>query len=508
MKAGELMFISDGMESLKIDQEAIHHYGIPSLALMEQAALAVVAYIETLSVHNVLILCGPGNNGADGFAISRILYSRGYHVHIVCPCDDKNMSEDEFIQYRAAHYLGLTIRSKLDADILKEADLVVDALFGVGLSRNIEGEYKALIDMVNNHDVLVIGVDIASGVHSGSGNIMGCAMRCDTTISFTTRKFGHLWYPGHDYCGKVIIASIGIPKKIIEANCKACDIDHVIAYQHLPKRSDDSHKGTYGKVLCIGGSDEMRGAILMSVDAALHSGCGIVCAAIPSSIHALMNELPEAMSIALPQKDGFIDALAADILEKRMNHYDVVSIGNGMGRTSGTSIILNMLLKKQKDIVIDGDALYMLKDCLELLKEHEGSVIITPHYMEFSRLMHVSLHEIENDPLAYGMKFHKEYPNVTLVLKGTHTMIFDADRIYINHTGSHALAKGGSGDVLCGIIASLLAQSHNACSAAICAVYLMGRSSDILCEKKSPYALHASDVIEGLHDAFKELSQN
>lgn len=501
-------------EMRAMDQKAIHEYGIPSVVLMEHAALAIMDYMrEHISKNdNIVILCGPGNNGGDGFALARLLVQEEYEkVKIQCNVPFEKMSDDEKTYAKIADMYHIPIINSKDMEVIKpmleEADVIVDALFGTGLSRNIEGFYSDLISCVNELHKYVISVDIASGIHGDSGKVMQCAIQSTVTITFECLKKGQVLYPGSQYSGKLIVKKISIPS-VVKQHIKQPIIllDDNIVKDFLPKRTGHSHKGSYGKVLMIGGSKSMHGAITLAAKAALHSGVGTLTLFLPDCISSIISmKLEESMILSAPSNDGYFDEHAIPYLKEHLDAYDIVVIGNGMGRNEVSKGLVKAVLESNLPCILDGDAIYEAGKMVSLF-QRQAVTILTPHVKEMSYLCNCKVNEITEDPLRYVHEFVEHYPQVTLALKDQHTIICDRKYTYMNTAGNHALAKGGSGDVLCGILAGLFAQGKDALKASAAAVYIHASCADELIKELDAYSIQPKDVINKLSHIYKKIN--
>lgn len=483
----------------QIDALASTRYHIPSLILMEHAGSAVVNH---LCQHNYdkdtsfLVVCGNGNNGGDGFVIARLLFQRGYHCEVVMAGNRDHLTKD------AAQNLAIIESLSIDVmDALPDAyfDIVIDCLLGTGLSRTIEGHYRDVVEGINAYKrqgSTIISVDIPSGIDSDNGSIHGVAVKADVTYTMQCGKCGMYVNEGRIYSNQIHVLDIAIPQTLI-AECES-EIELLEKAQMpalLPKRSIHSNKGTYGKLLCIGGSRGMSGAISMAAESALRCGCGLLTCAIPSSIHAIVAQnIWESMSVVLPEEDGFISEDALPILQETIDRMSTILIGCGLGRQKSAEKIVKMLLESEKPLLIDADGLVALKPHLPLC-ETRKDLIITPHVKEFADLMGVHVKEVAKNCYSLVRSFSERYPGVVLVLKSETTLIATSGKCYVNTYGNNGLAVGGSGDVLAGIIAGLYAQCKNALQAATLGVFLHAYSADLLLEKKSVYSITPQDII-------------
>lgn len=484
----------------EMDAIASQEYQIPLLLLMDSAARALMDKIMELKVTRPLIICGSGNNGGDGFALASLLKRFTVIEPTIIFCSEANLLSDEARTYfemcQAMHLRQLNQPGMEDLHFaLKKSDLVVDCLLGSGCSRNVEGYYYDVIETINEADVHVLSCDIASGLHADSGKIMAIAIRAKWTVTFEYLKPAHYLGEAALYSGKVSVAKIGIPKGIamrLKPEMELLEANKMVHF--LPVRYKDSNKATYGKVLVIGGSQGMSGALKLCVKACLKMGCGLVTYATVESLMPVMSEIDEAMSIALSEIDGHIDSYDLNQLLMKAEKMDVIAVGCGLGRSHDSVRLIEALLKLEKPMVIDADGLWALCELKEQLKIHQAPLILTPHLIEFMRLCNCEKADMLENYYSYAKAFVKEYP-VTLVLKGMHTLIMNKDKIKVSSAGNNGLSKGGSGDVLCGMITGLLAQKLSALNAASLGVYLHGSCADSLKEKIGVYAMQPSDVI-------------
>lgn len=486
-----------------IDHEATSRFLIPSLILMEHAAHGVfMAMQEWIKKEDVIVIvCGSGNNGGDGFALARMLYLSGYQVALHIVGNKKHFTIDAEKNYNACMALHIPLTKDY-----KHATVIVDCLFGTGLSRNVEGKYKDVIASMNASKAMVVSMDIPSGVSCDDGKVLGVAVRADYTYTMQCGKLGLYVYPGREYSGKVRVLDILIPKVLVEE----CESQKYLMMkeemqQLLPKRKMHSHKGTYGKVVCIGGSKGMNGAISMAALSAMKSGCGMITCAVPECIsHSVSQVVLESMSIALSDTEGHFSKAAAKELKEKIHLYDVALIGCGIGRSNEIEAMMKMLLDKEIPLVIDADALYAYRPYMNEYA-HRKNVILTPHLKEFVALTGNSMENVVNDSVACVEAFTKAYPEITLVLKSETTIIAKGEQMYVNTYGNNGLAKGGSGDVLAGIITGMYAQLKDPLIAAALGVFLHAYSADEIVKDKSEDTLCPSDIIQGLEHLLHHL---
>jgi len=500
-----------------VDKGATERFGIPSILLMEHAAQSVFDHLEAEHKdEDIAIVCGPGNNGGDGLALARLVKvftKRRMTVWMLASYE--KLTTDGKTYYDICKRMGIEITLVQDAhkdEMIKEFNkhsLIVDALFGTGLSRPIEGRYKEIIAAINESNAKVVSIDIPSGIDGMSGKVQGIAIHADTTITFMAPKVGLFLYPALLYTGEIKVANIGIPYELIdEAPSQIFSIEEEEMASLLPKRPIRSNKGSFGKVLTIGGSLGMAGAISLTSLAAYRTGCGTVTTAVPCCIIEIMQQkLTEVMALSMPQADGFFAEEAAMKIEEQLNKYQVIGIGPGMGRMPAGIDILQVVLKSDKPCVIDADALFNLPQLITSLKERKAPTILTPHPGEMARITGKTVEEILDDPIRYAKEFAMTW-GVILVLKIEKTVIADhKGNIYINRCGNSGLAKGGSGDTLTGILAGLLAQHLTPIDSARLGVYLQTKAADHAKEELSQYSYLPSDTINYLGYVFNELKK-
>ncbi|MDY2698908.1 MAG: NAD(P)H-hydrate dehydratase [Lachnospiraceae bacterium] len=497
-----MKYIVKSREMKAYDEDTINRIGIPSVVLMERAALAVVEELVKSEYHHkrVLIVAGCGNNGGDGLAIGRLLALRGYDVTFCLVGSPEKMTDEAKRQMNIIQNLGFSIQSKLKN---QEYDMVIDALLGIGLSRDVSGEYLEWIQQINlyrSRGACVYSVDIPSGICADNGKVMGDAVHADFTVTFGFAKRGHLFYPGKEYTGKLVVSDIGITEKSFEigepsAFCyERKDLSWLIPY-----RRPDGNKGTFGKVLLVAGSRDMSGACVLCGNSILRSGAGMV--KMISDIcnrEILQQTLPEAMLYSYEEKPD----------EKRvrdsLSWCDVVVVGPGIGTGENAYAIMKLLLENQKlPMIIDADGLNLISEHEELenlaAMREKGKTIMTPHPGELVRLMHTSMEEYKKNREKLAGDLAEKFGCV-VVAKDAVTLVVQCNqnKLYINTSGNDAMATAGSGDVLAGIIGGLTAQGMHPFEAACIGVYLHGIAGENASVKNGKYGVTSSDIIKEL----------
>ncbi|ACI20172.1 YjeF family protein [Thermodesulfovibrio yellowstonii DSM 11347] len=506
-----IMKIVTSHEMAEIDKLTIDYYGIPSTVLMERAALSIVKHVLKFNPENLIILAGPGNNGGDGIACGRILKNKVKNIKIFQLFPEEKLSEDCKLQLSVAKKFGIPIVVGYpDNDQIDKADLIIDAIFGTGLKREIEGKVAEFIEILNSFKKLTVAVDIPSGVSSDTGEILGAAIKANLTVTFGLPKRGHLLYPGKDYTGELFIEDIGFPEELTNnENLKISLIEREFALSLMPPRPKYSHKTRYGHVFVIAGSTGKTGAAMMTAKAALRAGSGLVTMAVPAALKVVFqSKVLEEMILPLPCTMNTLSKQALpEIMDFVKEKANSIAFGPGVGVNEDIEIILReLILNSSCPIVIDADGLTVLSKILNVLKDAHSEIVLTPHPGELSRLINIPVKDIEKQRIDIAQKVAQEL-NVIIVLKGVPTVIAEPQgRVYLNTTGNPGMATGGSGDVLTGIIASLIGQGLSPLYASVFGVYIHGLSGDIASRRKGFHGLIAGDIIETLPEAFIELT--
>lgn len=506
-----MKYVVTAAEMQSADQYTSEKLGLPSMVLMERAALAVAdeicrrfAPVRGKIRTRVCIACGSGNNGGDGFALGRILNERGFSVHFFMAEEARHVSEANGIQRKILENLGLAVSTGQPID---EYDIIVDALFGTGLHREITGAYRRLIERLNGMTGYKVAVDIPSGIHADDGSVLGCAFFADLTVTFAFEKWGQLLYPGKEYCKETICADIGIPEVSL---CERPPFGRRLTAGDMPDcippRKNDSHKGTYKKAGVIAGSKQMGGAAILCGKAAMKTGVGYTkIITEQSNREPLLTVLPEAL-LYLYQTDDFPMEQLADC--------SAIAVGPGIGTDrEGEALLEGALETYDASLVVDADAVNLLAqrdDLKEALKryvkkaEKKGNVVVlTPHKKEFSRLTGISMDEGPVQWHKTALETAKAYGAV-LVLKDAATRVYTPEgTVYVNTTGNPGMSTAGSGDVLTGILCGLLAQAKEKTLAVAAGVYLHGQCGDYAAKTGNPYAMTAADLADALNYVLK-----
>lgn len=475
-----------------VEAHAINDNGVPSLILMENAARGAADEIIALKPKTVAVLASSGNNGGDGLAVARLLMAAGISVSVFFTGDIQRATLDCSTNLGILKAFGAALKHISDASELDltSYDIVVDALIGTGLKQRLSDKYIAIVNKINEQARYVVSIDCPTGVNSDNGRIQGAAVKADLTVTFHLPKCGLMLYPAYAQLGRLAVKHIGIP--YTENNSTAFTLDKADARALLPERSQSSHKGTYGKVLFVSGSELMAGAAIMNVKAAYRVGAGLVNVCTKQNVISVLHTtIPEAVTsldidLALAQKPT------------------AAAIGSGIGKEA-KSLVVKMLTECTSPLVIDADAINIIAENKELLSLLKPNMILTPHLKEMSRLIDKDTSVISEDMINIAQSFASEY-NVTLILKNAHSVIAAPNKdICINTTGCSAMSKGGSGDTLTGAIAGLLSQGLSCYDAACLGAYLCGKAGELCADKYTQYGVMATECADALPEAIAEL---
>lgn len=505
-----MRYLLSAREMKEWDGNTINQYHMPAMVLMERAALEVIETMKAkkLDLSEVLVFCGTGNNGGDGIAIARLLFLEGSNVTIYLPGDKSRLTTETKEQIAIAESYGIKTDTTLQE---KPYTVIVDALFGIGLTRKISGAYKEALLAVGalawgkdrRKAIPVVAVDMPSGIHSDTGAVMGAALKADLTVTFGGQKLGQLLYPGAEYCGKCVVADIGITEESLPRIPSGYTYEEK-DLKRLPKRAPRGNKGTFGKVLVIAGSRDMGGAAYLSAMSAFRMGAGMVRIYTDrANREMLLTMLPEAILTTYEQEKF-------EELSVCMDWADVVIFGPGIGtNTCSKKLFFETLLhlsKKQLPCVMDADALNLFSEM-----EFSGSenlqmdfpVVMTPHLGEMSRLTGKKVEEIKDSLIETAVRYAKE-KKVVLVLKDARTVVsWGEDCFYLNSSGNSGMATAGSGDVLAGCIGALIGQGLDFSEAARLGVFIHGLGGDLAAKEKGKAAMMAGDIICGMESVRK-----
>lgn len=507
------MKLTTAAEMRELDRRAIEGRGIPGLALMEAAGGAATHAVRELLPDAgrgpVVIVAGKGNNGGDGFVVTRLLYDAGVPVEVCLLTTASNLSGDAAVNCNRCLKLGVTVHQEATPALLQSrlatASVIVDAALGTGLSGQVRGLALAAIEAINASTAPVVAVDIPSGIDADTGAILGAAVRADVTVTFGLSKIGMHQFPGREYCGQVRVADIGIPSDLVaEANLRANLTEASDAAAMLPPRPLYMHKGVAGRLLVVAGSVGMTGAATLASLAAMRSGVGLVYLACPESLNDILEvKCTEVMTQPLPETDARSLAAAAEgPLLDLADEMDAVVIGPGLSQHPETAeVIRSLALAAKVPLVIDADGLNAFADRADELAARAAPTVMTPHPGEMSRLTGLSTDEIADDRCV-AARMLATVADAVVVLKGAGTVIAAPDgEVWINPTGNQGLASGGAGDVLAGMVGALLAGGSDALPAAVAGAWYHGRAADEAASGDGR-GLIASDLLAALSLVF------
>lgn len=497
-----MRYIVTSQEMKEYDSYTIEQIGIPSLLLMERAAMEMATILKkkVSPGMRVIVFAGTGNNGGDALAVGRLLSQKGAKVDFYMPGEMSKCTLETRKQIKILENSGFSIHNKLENS---EYDIVIDGLFGIGLKREIEGVFLQAVEEINElkeKGAFVAAVDIPSGISADTGEIFGEAVRADVTVTFGYAKAGHYLYPGREYAGELLVRDIGLSRDaLLKLNPSYFTFSEKEIEELLPERNPAGNKGTFGKVLVFAGSVNMCGAALLCAKGVLRAGAGMVKIITPEENRIILQTaLPEAMLCTYGKRPD------TKALEEAADWADVLVCGPGIGRSDQAAFLLKQMLSfKDKFLVLDADALNLVSERNELkeavLACEKNHIIMTPHPGEFVRLGGLTMEEYLSDRSSALKNLAEEYGCV-IVGKDAVTMVASVDygMLYMNTTGNDGMATAGSGDVLAGVIGGLWAQGMAAFSAACTGVLIHGAAGDRAAELKGHYGMTASDIVEVL----------
>lgn len=523
------MKVLTGAEIARIDRLTTERYGVPSLTLMENAGRAVVEFLAErfapLDPHCVAVLCGRGNNGGDGLVVARLLREKGLKPRVYLFADPQSLKGDAAVNLERLAKTGAPEVVQNDAawqrlkPELAETSLLIDALLGTGVTRPLEGLLLAVVRDLRSAAprARVISVDLPSGVSADRGELIGECVRADFTVALTAPKRAHVFPPASECAGEWTVKPIGTPPELVENDAElflSLTTAEDVAWLARPRRPD-SHKGDFGHVLLLAGSIGKTGAAALAAKAALRAGAGLVTVATPESALPIIASLGmEFMTEALPETEaGALSLKALDYgkLDKLVEGKSVLAVGPGIGACPETAELVRTVVNKYNvPMVVDADGLNAFAGCMKSLRAERRVRVLTPHPGEMARLTGQSTAEIQRRRLEAAREFVRAY-NVTLVLKGFCSLIAAPDgAVSVNPTGNPGMATGGTGDILMGLAAGLLAQHTGRPPAEVAraAVYLHGLAGDLAARELGQASLIAGDLLDALPRAFRAVKSD
>ena len=511
------MYLVTAREMQDMDRKTIESFGLPGLVLMENAGRgATRMLLETfpdIQSKTVGIMAGKGNNGGDGFVIARYLHQYGAEVTVYLLSTIEKTKGDAETNLRLLSPMGIPVIELPDPSHfdrnrrrLDDQDIWVDAILGTGLASDVNGFFKDVIDFLNNSGRPVFSVDIPSGLNSDTGQPHGTCINASATATFAFAKSGHIHYPGFCHTKRLGVVDIGIPKHIVNA---VAPFQQLVTFEMIHsgfrKRPPDAHKGTTGHLMVLAGSPGKTGAAAMTSLSAMKTGAGLVTLGLPQSTNQVLETLAiEVMTEPLAETgDGTLAEASLDGILRLLEGKTCLAVGPGLGLSEETgSLLEQVLLNAEIPVVVDADGINLLSSRADLLKQISAPVVLTPHPGEMARLTGDSTAHIQRNRTESARKFAVE-SGVHLVLKGARTVIAHPDgSVFINPTGNPAMASGGMGDVLTGIIAGLITQGYSPEYASIAGAFIHGASADGVMEEKGPVGIMATDVMAAIPEQF------
>lgn len=502
------MWIATAEHSKQIDRRATEEFGVPANVLMERAGLAVFEVVRELLPKGgrITVFCGKGNNGGDGLVVARVALDHRYTVDCLFAAEEDDLTPSTRDQLRIAKAQGIQPiyfsdpRWQRKAECVGCRDLIVDALLGTGARCEVKGAIKEAIQLINRSGVPVVSVDVPSGICSNTGEELGESVWALRTVTFGLPKRFLFEGIGLEHSGNWTVSEIGIPSILLNEPTQARLIDSAWVADLLPERLRDSHKGDNGTVLIVAGSRNMRGAATLAAKAAIRSGAGLVTVAgIPDVCTAVSAGAPEAVLLPLPEKDGVVAPEAAEIVLNNRGRFQSVLFGPGLTQEICVLDFLSRVWQEwDRPCVIDADALNAISQGIQL---PQSECVLTPHPGEMARMLHTTTAEIQSDRFRTVSQAVEQFGQCVL-LKGAYTIVGEPGQpMMVNRSGNPGMATAGMGDVLGGVIATLLAQDLPTYYAASCGMYWHGTSGDICAKEIGPVGFSAGDVADTLAKA-------
>ena len=498
-----------------MDKIAIEDYAIPEMILMENAANAACRIIREkicIEGNNCLLLCGTGNNGGDGLALARLIYSEGGAPLVLLNGSPEKLKGSALENYKILQNYPIEIiqiftKERLDKE-LGETDYIIDALLGTGLNREISGALKDFVGTINNSKKVIFSIDIPTGINGNTGQVMGSAIIASHTISFGALKPGNILYPGYSHNGGLHLSRISFPPEIYDSEDFQLQLN---ICPSLPPRDEMGHKTTFGDILTISGAGSYYGAPVFAASAVMKSGGGFSRLATPASmVPFLASSLPG--SVFLPMQETFEKSLALSSLEKLKREAiksDAVIIGPGLSLNKETArVITDFIQWHEGSLIIDGDAISAIAGRPELISHKREYPVLTPHLGELSRLCGISIEEIKKNPIQVLRNCTELYQAI-IVMKGAHSMIgFPNGKVFINMSGNSGMGTAGSGDILTGIIGAFTGMGMALSDAVKSAVFIHGVAGDLTAEERGKDGMTADDLLKKLPFAIKNYREN
>ncbi|MCX7013668.1 MAG: NAD(P)H-hydrate dehydratase [Candidatus Sumerlaeota bacterium] len=509
------MKVATAQQMREIDRMAIEKRGIPGRTLMERAGRAVAnEALARFEPDSAIVLAGKGNNGGDGFVVARLLHEAGVRCRVELFAAFEELKGDALAQFQALP-TGVKVEPRATAEGLAEViepyDVIIDALLGTGARGAARGALGEAIEAMNAAPAPIIAIDVPSGLPADGAAPEGPCVRAAATVTLGLPKIGLVTYPGLGYAGAVTVADLGFPRDLLESSNLKLSIhgpDEIGSF--LPRRPGDGNKGTFGKALILAGSTGMTGAAVLAARAAGRSGAGLIYCGVPAGLEIVFDILlVEAVKRRIPSRaGGRFDEASIDAALAAAREVESVALGPGLSTEPGVAEFVRAILEQYRGaLVLDADGLNVLGEEPDVLRRRPGPTIVTPHPGEMGRLIGRSARDVQADRVGIARSFAERH-NVVVVLKGAQSVIAEPNgQAALNTSGNSGMAKGGSGDVLTGLIAGLLAQGLDPARAAQAGVFLHGLAGDIAARRHGVRAMTPSDMIECLGEAFQTIEK-
>lgn len=505
------MKIADAHTIRDVDSTAVDRYGISGLQLMENAGRGVASValrgIGAISGAKAIIFTGKGNNGGDGFVAARHLSNAGVEARVFSLCRIEELKGDAALNASTWVKMNGAVEELLSVEALnsavqsvQRADIVIDAIFGTGLSTDVTGLHKEAIRLVNNHSKKILAVDIPSGINATTGAVLGEAVRAHLTATMAMPKLGLLLFPGRAHAGKVEIIDIGMPREVIEEpSIKWNLLVGADMTRILKPRQAESHKSSHGHLLILAGSPGLTGAACMAGIASLRAGAGLATIGVPESLHDIMEvKTTEVMTVGLPETaERTLAKSSFDKVKRLLANKTALLVGPGAGSSKELMELIGLIMQDANvPVIIDADGLNSFAPKIGALKDMKAEVVLTPHPGEASRLLNMKIPDIQADRIGAAERL-VEMTGATVVLKGAYTVIaHPSGQVFLNPTGNPGLATAGTGDILAGMLGAFLAQGYSTLEAASIAVYIHGLAGDEVKKEMGELGMIATDLLQ------------
>lgn len=493
------MLILTANEIRAVEANCIKYYSTEAELMLKAGTACAESIIEkfgnNLLNKTVAVFCGNGKNAGDGFVIARLLYSYGANAKIIL-CDKAPQIDEPLMYYNEAVSSGVPVEQFNEN--CADTDYIVDCIFGIGFHGEARSPFNKVFETVNCSNAFVISIDTPSGTNATDGTACQNAIKADFTVAISTLKYCHILPPSNALCGETKVVNIGIPEDCYSSGY-AQTITQTEVKSIIPPLDFNANKGSNGHLLCLCGSYKMPGAAVICCESAIKSGAGLVKLTIPKSAYPIVaSHLVQPIFNPVEETNGRYSSLALDEISKDLQWSTAVVIGCGMGVSDDTKKITEFVLKNSKvPIILDADGINCIISCIDILKDIKVPVVLTPHPGEMSRLISKSVGEVQSDRIGIAKNFAKEYA-VTIVLKGANTVVTDGETVFVNTNGNPAMAMGGTGDMLSGIISSFVAQGIDTFNAAKAGVFIHGKAGDEAAKAISQRGITVFDMTDRL----------